>query len=142
MSTTLSTVPPTHSTSTSPASSPAASPAPGFPARASRGRTSLASHPLGTHELSILVRRIAADPRRWRPAVRFGAAERYWTRLDGPEGVGIRLGIEQAIRGHSAGGHPRQQVRVLGGQVILEDLDHHLGIPARPECVVVVTCSL
>jgi hypothetical protein len=44
-----------------------------------------------THELSLVVRRIAADPRRWRPAVRFGAQERYWTRLDGPEGVDVWL---------------------------------------------------
>jgi mannose-6-phosphate isomerase-like protein (cupin superfamily) len=46
---------------------------------------------LGTHELSLVVRRIAADPRRWRPAVRFGTAERYWTRLDGPDGVDVWL---------------------------------------------------
>ena len=44
-----------------------------------------------THELSLVVRRIAADPRRWRSAVRFGAQERYWTRLDGPEGVDVWL---------------------------------------------------
>ncbi len=46
---------------------------------------------LGTHELSLVVRRIAGDPPRWRPAVRFGTAVRYWTRLDGPDGVDVWL---------------------------------------------------
>ena len=44
-----------------------------------------------THDLSLLVRRIAAEPRRWRPAVRFGTTDRYWARLDGPEGVDVWL---------------------------------------------------
>jgi Cysteine dioxygenase type I len=69
MSTTLSTATPARSASSAPST----------------------SRSLGTHELSLLVRRIAGDPRRWRPAVRFGAAERYWTRLDGPEGVDVWL---------------------------------------------------
>jgi hypothetical protein len=43
------------------------------------------------HQLALLVRRIAADPRRWRPAVRFGTTDRYWARLDGPEGVDVWL---------------------------------------------------
>jgi hypothetical protein len=46
---------------------------------------------LGTHDLSLVVRRIAANPRLWKPAVRFGATERYWTRLNGPEGVDVWL---------------------------------------------------
>jgi mannose-6-phosphate isomerase-like protein (cupin superfamily) len=46
---------------------------------------------LGTHDLSLVVRRIAANPRLWKPAVRFGATDRYWTRLDGPEGVDVWL---------------------------------------------------
>ena len=44
-----------------------------------------------TADLALVVRRIAAEPRRWRPAVRFGKTERYWTRLPGPRGVDVWL---------------------------------------------------
>jgi mannose-6-phosphate isomerase-like protein (cupin superfamily) len=46
---------------------------------------------LGTPELSLLVRRIASNPRLWKSAVRFGTAERYWTRLAAPDGVDVWL---------------------------------------------------
>ena len=44
-----------------------------------------------TPELACVVRRIAADQRLWRPAVRFGRTDRYWTRLPGPDGVDVWL---------------------------------------------------
>ncbi|GAA4973070.1 cysteine dioxygenase family protein [Kineococcus glutinatus] len=44
-----------------------------------------------TRTLAALVRGIAARPQLWRPAVRFGAAERWWTRLDAPAGVDVWL---------------------------------------------------
>ncbi|MBD8058399.1 cysteine dioxygenase [Cellulomonas sp. JH27-2] len=47
--------------------------------------------PLTTDELSALVRSIADQPDLWRPIVRFTQAERWWTRLEGPEGVDVWL---------------------------------------------------
>ncbi|GAB3679792.1 cysteine dioxygenase [Angustibacter aerolatus] len=44
-----------------------------------------------THDLALLVRRIASEPRLWRPHVRFTAAERFWTRLGSPQGVDVWL---------------------------------------------------
>lgn len=46
---------------------------------------------LGTHDLAVLVRRIASHPRSWRPLVRFTAVDRYWVRLDAPDGVDVWL---------------------------------------------------
>ena len=39
-----------------------------------------------THDLSLVVRRIASQPQLWRPKVRF-TADRYWTRLAAPDGI-------------------------------------------------------
>ncbi|WP_029291953.1 cysteine dioxygenase family protein [Cellulomonas sp. HZM] len=44
---------------------------------------------LGTAELADLVRAIAADPDQWRHLVRYDEAERWWTRLPGPDGVDV-----------------------------------------------------
>lgn len=44
-----------------------------------------------TTALASLVRTIADRTDLWRPHVRFGTAERYWTRLDGPDGVDVWL---------------------------------------------------
>lgn len=44
-----------------------------------------------THDLAVLVRRLASRPRSWRPLVRFTAAERYWVRLDASAGVDVWL---------------------------------------------------
>jgi hypothetical protein len=43
-----------------------------------------------THELALVVRRVASQPQLWRPKVRF-TAERFWTRLPGPDGVDVWL---------------------------------------------------
>ena len=67
---------------TRPATTPAPRPAPTPPA--SRGGS-------GTDVLAALVRGIAARPQLWRPAVRFDAADRYWTRLDAPAGIDVWL---------------------------------------------------
>jgi mannose-6-phosphate isomerase-like protein (cupin superfamily) len=54
-------------------------------------RTAPARTEPGTPGLSLLVRRIASNPRLWKPAVRFGSAERYWTRLAAPDGIDVWL---------------------------------------------------
>jgi hypothetical protein len=56
-----------------------------------RGQSTAASSTPTTAELALVVRRIAAEPRRWRPAVRFGKNERYWTRLPGPQRLDVWL---------------------------------------------------
>ena len=55
-----------------------------------RTSSPLRSTPLTTTpEVASVIRRIAADQRLWRPAVRFGRTQRYWTRLPGPDGVDV-----------------------------------------------------
>src|SRR3954452_9590075 len=44
-----------------------------------------------TADLARVVRRIADQPWLWKPAVRFGTAERYWARLAAPEGIDVWL---------------------------------------------------
>ena len=43
-----------------------------------------------THDLALIVRRVASQPHLWRPKIKF-TAERYWARLPGPEGVDVWL---------------------------------------------------
>ena len=76
------------STSTAVSPTPATTPATTPVSTPGRPR---ATGPTTTSDLALVVRRIAADPRRWRPAVRFGSTERYWTRLAGPAGVDVWL---------------------------------------------------
>jgi mannose-6-phosphate isomerase-like protein (cupin superfamily) len=46
---------------------------------------------LSADELVALVTRIAAEPGRWRPLLRFDAEERQWIRLPAPDGVDVWL---------------------------------------------------
>lgn len=47
--------------------------------------------PLGADELAALVRSLADRPDVWRPLVQFTEGERWWTRLDAPDGVDVWL---------------------------------------------------
>ena len=63
-------------------SKPATLPAPG-PLLPDPARPSMSGGlPLPLDELTTIVRDVAADEARWRPRVRFGNAERWWTRLE------------------------------------------------------------
>ena len=81
-------------------------------------QTASGSTILSTHDLAVLVRRLASRPRSWRSLVRFTAAKRYWVRLDGPQGVDIWLLTwlpSQATDLHSHGDSAAAFVVVEGG---------------------------
>jgi len=45
---------------------------------------------ISTQDLSLVVRRVASQPQLWRPKIKF-TADRFWTRLPGPQGVDLWL---------------------------------------------------
>src|SRR3954454_22191148 len=45
---------------------------------------------ISTQDLSLVVRRVASQPQLWRPKIKF-TADRFWTRLPGPQGVDVWL---------------------------------------------------
>lgn len=71
-------------------------------------------------DLSTLVADIAARPHLWEHAVRFDGQERCWTRIDGPEGVDVRVLTWLTFQGTDLHDHGRSSaaLTVVRGRLV------------------------
>ncbi|HEX8496382.1 MAG TPA: hypothetical protein VF661_04230 [Actinomycetales bacterium] len=101
---------------------------------ASRGRLeAVPDRPLTTADLAVVVRRVAGEPRLWRPAVRVDGSA-TWTRLSGP--AGVQVWMRTWLRAQGTGLHDHAEAAsafaVVLGTVVETRVDPVLGTWSTP----------